>query len=108
MMYLGTMYYLALCLHSYGNKQMQTARLNYGIFHQVWYNKDWMLCIFEPVHKILILVAYGQMPLINAHTDSSSKTRGLMFGLQWPFTSLLSVKVPKSHVLVHILRDQTV
>ena len=33
------------------------------------------------VHEILVRVVYGQIPLINAQTDESSKARGLKFGL---------------------------
>ena len=33
------------------------------------------------VHDISILVAYAQMPLINAHTDVFGEARGLNFGL---------------------------
>ena len=34
-----------------------------------------------PVHEILALIAYAQIPLINAHADVSSKAMGLHFGL---------------------------
>ena len=33
-----------------------------------------------PIHEILVLNAYAQKPLINAHVDISSKTTGLIFG----------------------------
>ena len=33
------------------------------------------------MHNILVLVAYAQMPLINAHTNISSEARGLNFDL---------------------------
>ena len=32
---------------------------------------------YGPVHMIVVLIAYEQMPLINAHADTSSKARGL-------------------------------
>ena len=37
--------------------------------------------VYLSVHEISVLMAYAQMPLINAHTDVSSQTRGLIFHL---------------------------
>ena len=36
---------------------------------------------YVPAHEILVLIAYAQMYLINAHSDVSSKVRGLSFVL---------------------------
>ena len=34
-----------------------------------------------PAHEVLLLIAYAQMPLLNAHADNSSEARSLNFGL---------------------------
>ena len=36
----------------------------------------------KPAHEILVLIAYAQMYLINAHVNIASKARGLNFGLR--------------------------
>ena len=33
------------------------------------------------IHEMLELIAYAQMPIMNAHADEYSKVRGLRFGL---------------------------
>ena len=39
-------------------------------------------CItYGPVHEILVLIAYVQNPLINAHIDIASEAKGLDFCL---------------------------
>ena len=42
--------------------------------------------IYESAHKILVSIVYVQMPLINAHTNVSSKA-GLNFDLDFPLHS---------------------
>ena len=39
------------------------------------------MSIYGPAHEILVLIACAQIPLINAHTDISSRARGLNFVL---------------------------
>ena len=34
---------------------------------------------YQPAHKILVLIAYAQMPLLNTYDDVSSEARGLIF-----------------------------
>ena len=45
------------------------------------YSKKDKLYKNEPAHEILVLIAYAQMSLINAHTDVSGEARGQKFGL---------------------------
>ena len=40
-----------------------------------------MFCLSKPVNKILVLIAYVKMPLINVNGDISSIARDLKFGL---------------------------
>ena len=35
--------------------------------------------MYEPANELTVLIAYAQMPLINAHTDASSRARGQNF-----------------------------
>ena len=37
-----------------------------------------------PLHEILVLIAYVQLPLISTHADGLSRSRGLIFGLSRP------------------------
>ena len=37
--------------------------------------------IYEPAHKILVLIAYAQMSLINTYGDVTRAVRGINFGL---------------------------
>ena len=36
--------------------------------------------LYEPANELSVLIAYAQMPLINAHTDAFSRAIGLNFG----------------------------
>ena len=43
--------------------------------------------IYRPAHKILVLIPYTKVALINSHADISSKARGVNFGLNFHLLS---------------------
>ena len=53
------------------------AVLNGTFVYIVPYTYAWEMISFEPLHEILLPIAYVQMPLINAHAVVSSKFKSL-------------------------------
>ena len=63
-------------------------------------------CLVGPAHKVLVIIAYAQMPIINAHADVYRGARGLTFGLSlhlYPYFVYVGSEGSDKSVYVHKL-----